>query len=72
MVYKSSELLLLLSIGFKMEPHLGLLLWTLVEVGSFLGSPQQVISEPIVRSARPQRCGMVDPMDELGEVTRKC
>jgi len=25
-----------------MEPHLGLLPWTLVEVGSFLGSPQQV------------------------------
>ena len=32
MVYKSSELLLLLPIGFRMEAHLGLLLWTLVEV----------------------------------------
>ena len=28
-------------IGFRMEPHLGLLPWTLVEVGSFLESPQQ-------------------------------
>ena len=72
MVYKSSGLLLLLPIGFRMEPHLGLLPWTLVEVGSFLESPQQVVSEPMVRSARRQRCGMVDPMDELGEVTRRC
>ena len=28
-----------------MEPYLGLLLWTLVKVGSFLGSPQQLVSE---------------------------
>ena len=72
MVYKSSGLLLLLPIGFRMEPHLDLLLWTLVEVGSFLGSLQQVVSEPIVRSAGRQRCGMVGPMDKFGEVTRKC
>ena len=45
MVYKSNGLLLLLPIGFRMEPHLTLLPWTLVEVGSFLGSPQQVVSE---------------------------
>jgi len=72
MVYKSSGLLLLLPIGFRMEPHLDLLPWTLVEVDFFLGSPQQVVSEPMVRSAGRQRCGMVGPMDELGEVTLKC
>jgi len=41
MVYKSSGLLLLLPIGFRMEPHLGLLPWSLVEVGSFLESPNK-------------------------------
>ena len=61
-----------LPIGFRMETYLGLVPWTLVEVGSLLGSPQQVVSESMVRSARQQRCGMVDPMDELGEVTCKC
>jgi len=55
-----------------MEPHLGLLPWTLVEVHSFLGSPQQVVSEPMVRLTRRQSCGMVYPVDEFGEVTRKC
>ena len=39
MVYESSRLLLLLPIGFRMEPHLGLLPWTLVEVCSLLGLP---------------------------------
>jgi len=43
MVYKSGGLLLLLPIDFRMEPHLGLLPWTLVEVGSLLGSPQHVV-----------------------------
>jgi len=57
MVYKSSELLLLLPIGFRMEPHLGLLSWILVEVSSFLKSPQRVVSKP---------------MHELAEVTRRC
>ena len=59
-------------IGFTMKHHLGLLPWTLVEVGSLLGSPQQVVSESMVRLVRRQRCVMVDPMEELGEVTRKC
>jgi len=34
-------LLLLLSIGFRMELHLCLLPWTFIEIGSLLGSPQQ-------------------------------
>ena len=71
MVYESSGLLLL-PISFRMKTHLGLLPWTLVEVGSLLGSFQQVVSEPMVHSARRQRCGMGDPMDKLGEVTHKC
>ena len=45
MAYKSSGLLLLLSIDFRMEPHLSLLSWISVKVGFFLGSPQQVVSE---------------------------
>ena len=45
MVYKSSGLLHLWSISFRIEPHLGLLPGTLVEVGSFLGSLQYVVSE---------------------------
>jgi len=51
MTYKSSGLLLLLPIGVRIELHLGLLPWALVEVGSPLGSPQHVISELVVHSA---------------------
>ena len=67
MVYKSSGLLLLLPIGVRMEPHLGLLPWTLVEVGSLLSSPQQVVSEPMVRSARRQSYSMVKTSAQGGE-----
>jgi len=71
MIYKSNGLLLL-PICFRMELHLFLLPWTLVEVDFLLVSSQQVVSEPIVRLARRQRCGMVGPMDEFGKVTHNC
>jgi len=42
MIYKSSGLLLLLPIGFRMKPHLCLLPWTLVEVAPSLDVPNKV------------------------------
>jgi len=41
MVYKLSGLLILLPIGFKIEPHVGLLPWTLVEVAPSLDLPNK-------------------------------
>jgi len=42
-VYKISGPLLLLPIGLRMEPHLYLLAWILVEVGSLIDLPNSGI-----------------------------